>query len=546
MAAHHCSIGLVMAVISALPVALALAGCEGRSIGEDPSVPSNRPAPLEIAAVERQEPSFSVGVNLPPIYDWASTPVMVDLVHQARRFGSPEAPWDEAALLGDDGWPVGDFGVFLATRQAGTSHFPGTYTVRFHGKATITAVASRASIGAAIFDASENLTTVEVTVPEDGNQLALAFTGTGPGIKDLRVIRPGYNPVEPPLFTREFLQHIRLFRTLRLMDWLRTNNNPVRHWAERSTPEASHYSSPQGMPWEYVTTLARESGQDLWINIPAQADDDYVRQLAGLLRRELPATTRLYVEYSNEVWNAQFAQHAQNRALAIEEVQGDPASPLVHDGSDDPALWALRRIAQRGVQISNLFREVFGDAAMMTRIRPVLATQVVNTYLTRTALEYVDTAFGPPSHYFYAVAGAPYFNLGERQVEEGLDTEDVLAAMAASVDALASVNRLDDNISVARRHALPFLAYEGGSDTFGPGSLAAKADASLDPRMEVLCRHYLETWFDSGGGLFMWFHAGAGRWDHPYGSWELTTDLADNDTAKLRCLRAFLDPPGTP
>jgi len=546
MAAHYCIIARVMVVISALPLALVLAGCEGHSTGEDPTVPSTPPAPLEIAAVKRKDPSLSVGVNLPPIYDWTLTPVMVDLVHQARRFGSPEAPWDEAALLGDDGWPVGDFGVFLATRQAGTSHFPGTYAVRFHGRATVTAVASRASIGAAIFDAVENTTTVEVTVPDDGNQLALAFTDTGVGIKDLRVIRPGYDPVEPPLFTREFLEHIAPFQTVRLMDWLRTNHNPVRYWAERSTPEATHYTSPKGMPWEYVTALARETGQDLWINIPAPADDDYVRQLAGLLRRELPTTTRLYVEYSNEVWNVQFAQHAQNRAMAIEEVRGDPASPLAHDGSDDPALWALRRIAQRGVQISNLFREVFGDAAMMTRIRPVFATQVVNTYLTRTALEYVDKVFGPPSHYFYAVAGAPYFNLGARQVEDGLDTEDVLTAMATSIDGLARVNRLSENISIARRHALPFLAYEGGPDTFGPGSLAAKARASLNPRMEGLCRRYLETWFDTGGGLFMWFHAGAGRWEHPYGSWELTTDLADNDTAKLRCLRAFLDPPGAP
>jgi hypothetical protein len=183
---------------------------------------------------------------------------------------------------------------------------------------------------------------------------------------------------------------------------------------------------------------------------------------------------------------------------------------------------------------------------MMTRIRPVFATQVVNTYLTRTALEYVDMAFGPPSHYFYAVAVAPYFNLGARQTEDGLDSEHVLAAMATSIDGLAGVNRLGENISIARRHDLPFLAYEGGSDTFGPGSLAAKARASLDPRMEGLCRRYLQTWFDTGGGLFMWFHAGAGRWDHPYGSWELTTDVVDNDTAKLRCLRSFLAPPEAP
>jgi hypothetical protein len=300
------------------------------------------------------------------------------------------------------------------------------------------------------------------------------------------------------------------------------------------------------MPWEYVTELAIVSNKDLWINIPAQADDGYVRELAGMLKRELPATTRLYLEYSNEVWNAQFEQHAQNRALAIDAVSSDPDARLDHDGSGNPDVWAIRRIAQRGKEISDLFREAFGDAAMMTRIRPVFATQVVNPYLTRVALDYIAAQFGPPHHYFFAIAGAPYFNLGARQIEAGLGTDDILAALAGSIDNLATVNRFAENHDIARRYALPFLAYEGGSDTFGPGSLAAKADASADPRMEGLCRRYLQTWFDSGGGLFMWFHAGAGRWDHPYGSWELTTDIADNDTAKLRCLHSFLNPPAKP
>ena len=546
MAWHLGIIARVTTTVVGLSVTLLLTSCDGDRPENNPANSSVHPAPLKIAAIERQDPSLSIGVNLPPIYDWALTPVMVDLVHQARRFGSPETPWDEAAELADDGWPIGDFGVFLATRQAGSSHFPGTYTVRFRGKATVTTVASRASIGTSSFDPVENTTTVLVTVPEDGNQLALAFTDTGPGIKHLQVIRPGYDPATPPLFTREFLEHIAPFRTVRVMDWLRSNNNPVRSWDERATPEYPRYASPRGMPWEYVTELAIVSNKDLWINIPAHADDGYVRELAGMLKRELPATTRLYLEYSNEVWNAQFEQHAQNRALAIDAVSSGPDARLDHDGSGNPDVWAIRRIAQRGKEISDLFREVFGDAAMMTRIRPVFATQVVNPYLTRVALDYIAAQFGPPHHYFFAIAGAPYFNLGARQIEAGLGTDDVLAALAGSIDNLATVNRFADNHDIARRYALPFLAYEGGSDTFGPGSLAAKADASADPRMEGLCRRYLQTWFDSGGGLFMWFHAGAGRWDHPYGSWELTTDIADNDTAKLRCLHSFLNPPAKP
>ena len=527
-----------MAMLLAGPI---LTGCEGEDGGEAVTRDLRPATSTGTGAIQRQAPSPRLGLNLPPVYDWGLTPMFVDLMDQARRFGSPVAPWDETALLGEDGWPVGDFGIFLATRQEGTSHFPGTYTVRFRGRAEVTLVASRASLGIPNYDSVENITVIDVHVPEDGNQLALAFTETGAGIKDLRVIRPGYDAADPPRFTREFLDHIAPFPTVRLMDWLRTNNNPVARWNLRTTPETKHYASPKGVPWEHVIDLAIVAGKDLWINVPALADDDYVLQLATLLKRQLPATTRIYVEYSNEVWNAQFAQYEQNRSLAITEVRDDPLSPLDHDAVGDENVWGIRRIAQRGKQISELFRATFGEAAMMHRVRPVFATQVVNPYLTSIALEYIDEVFGPPGRYFYAVAGAPYFNLGSRQTEEGLDTDDVLAAMATSIETLPHVNRLEENIALARQYGLPFLAYEGGSDTFGPGSLAAKKAASLHPRMETLCRRYLDNWYDSGGGLFMWFHAGAGRWDTPYGTWELTTDLALDDAPKLRCLHAVLD-----
>lgn len=523
---------------------LALGGCESEdsafSAPWQIQAQGDRRTGIDLAGAEWSDPAQRLGVNLPAVFDWSLTPVYVDLVEQARRFGTPEAPWDENALLGDDGWPVGDFGVFLATRQRGTSHFAGTYSLRFRGRAEVRLVASKGALGAAHHDPALDITTLKLTVPEDGDQLALAFTATGPGIKDLRVIRPGYDADASPRFTREFLDHIAAFGTVRLMDWLRTNNNPVSRWDARATPATTHYASPKGMPWEHVVEFARVTGKDLWINIPALADDDYVRELARLLHRELPADTRLYVEYSNEVWNAQFAQHRQNRELAVEAVRADPRSPLNHDGRNDENTWAMRRIAQRGKEISDLFRGIFGDGAMMTRVRPVLATQVVNPYLTRVALEYIDTLFGPPSNFFYAVAGAPYFNLGSLQTRKGLDTDQVLAAMAASIEALPGINRLEDNVALAHSYRLPFLAYEGGADTFGPGSLAAKAAASLDPRMERLCRRYLDAWYGLGGGLFMWFHAGAGRWDTPYGTWELTTDLSLEDTPKLRCLKAVL------
>ncbi len=522
------------ALAAALLTLVGVAVADGRGTDEPPS-------PIELARAEWEDPANRLGINLPPVFDWSLTPVYVDLVKQARRFGTPDTPWDEKALLGPDGWPAGDFGVYLAARQAGTSHVAGSYTIRFRGRAEVRLVASRGRLGEPRYDAKENITRVALQVPEEADQLVLSFTSTGPGIKDLLVIRPGYDADRPPLFTREFLDHIAPFRVLRLMDLLRTNNSPVRRWSSRATAADTHFASRRGAPWEHVVELARQTGSDLWINIPALAEDDYVRSLARLLHLDLPADTRVYVEYSNEVWNAQFEQYRQNRELAADEVRRDPHSSLVHDGHRDESVWAIRRIAQRGKQISDLFRAEFGDAAMMTRIRPVFATQVVNLYLTRTALEYVDAVFGPPGRFFFAVAGAPYFNLGAEQTKDGLDTERVLTAMARSIEALPRVNHLDENVALAHRYGLPFLAYEGGADTFGPGSLEAKNRASLDSRMESLCGRYLDTWYGHGGALFMWFHAGAGRWNTPYGTWELTTDLARNDTAKLRCLRAVLN-----
>jgi hypothetical protein len=204
---------------------------------------------------------------------------------------------------------------------------------------------------------------------------------------------------------------------------------------------------------------------------------------------------------------------------------------------------AFRRSANRLKEIGDIFADVFGARAVPTRIRPVLAAQVVQPHVARIGLDFIRDTYGPPGRYFHALASAPYFNLGAQQTVDGLTPDEVLAALERSASTVPAVNFYEDNRALATWHGLEWLAYEGGSDTFGPGSLAAKAAANLDPRMEALCERYLRDWYAAGGGLFMWYTAGAGRWDHPHGTWELTTDLARADTPKLRCLDAVLAAP---
>ena len=485
-------------------------------------------------------PADYLGANLPDITDYAYTPVYADLVKQARAFGPIDHPWGgptDIAPVGSDGWPTGEFGIFLMTLPG----MEGTYKASFTGKADVSLSASHNTrIENLRYDAALNRTTFDVVRGSNadnpaGAHMVLIFKNTGAGVKDLKVVRPGYDTLNPPLFTQEFIDHIARFKVLRFMDWLRTNNNPSTTWATRTPPSRPHRSQT-GVPWEHVIALANQTHKDIWINIPVGADDNYVLQLARLLKSTLNADSKLYVEYSNELWNSQFQQFFTNRDLATKEVYDNPQSPLAYDGKTHVDVIGYRRIAKRGKEISDIFRSVYGDAAMMTTVRPVFASQVVQTYVAQLGLEFIEAVYGPPSRYFYAFAGAPYFNLGSLQQVDGLSTDAVLQAMDESVTAMPKQAMFEKNMAFASWYSLPFFAYEGGADTFGQGSIATKKAASLDPRLLDICKRYLSTWYAAGGQMFMWYTAGASNWDTQYGTWGLTTDLALTDVPKIQCI----------
>ncbi len=514
-----------------------LPSCGG---GSATSVAAQTPAPVQSVVT-----AAHLGANLQPIRDWSFTPVYANLMHQARKFGSPAAPWDEAATLGSDGWPVGDFGVVLMTGASKYSGNGGIYKVSFRGQARVKGVATSATVINMSYDAAHDLSSADVLLPANEDQLILAFTGTATGIKDVKVMRPGYDAANPSLFTEAFLNHIARFKTLRFMDWLRTNNNPVTSWESRATPEKTHYASDAGVPWEHIVALANQTRKDIWINLPIGVDDNYVLQLARLLKLILDADSKVYIEYSNEIWNGGFEQYNSNRALAASDVQTNPTSTLIYDGTTKQDLIAFRRVAKRLKELSDIFRGVYGDIAMLSTIRPVLGFQVVQSITAQLGLDFVADVYGPPGQFFYAIAGAPYFDLGDQQIVDGLSTEQVLTAMSKSIQRASIVSDLEADQALAAWYGLKFLAYEGGPATFGPGSLAAKKAANLDPRILGLCVDYLSRWYRQGGDMLMWFMAGAGDWDTQYGTWELTTDLALPDTPKIKCMDTVLGAPPT-
>ncbi len=484
-----------------------------------------------LQAQARSSPD-SLGANLERVTDYSRSHPFADVMKQARGFGPVDRPYDVSVPVpvGPDGWPSTDFGIlFFSDGRVDT----GTYKLSFEGHADLEIVASSAMLKDVTRNAAANTTSADVVVTDRNSTLMLLFRNTGGNVKRIKLMRPGY---KDETFTRVFLDHLLRFDSFRFMDWAQTNDSAVVHWSDRVALDAPTYT-PRGVPWEVMIELANLLRKDVWINVPHQATDDYVTQLAMLFKTTLHPSLHVYVEYSNEVWNFLFGQAQWNLAAAKAEVAADNNSPLKFDGAKDDFAISVRRVAKRLKEISDIFRSVYGPGAFTTRVRPVLAGQMVVPATLEQGLLLVDRIYGPPSRYFWGVAGAPYFHVGTAD-SQTLSVDQLIGALSTAVDQLETTQQFDRNMAIATSSDLAFVAYEGGPDTFGPNNVAVKKAASMDPRMKDICVRYLNTWYSRGFGLFNWFIAGATNWDTPFGTWGLTDDMANQNTPKIQALDA--------
>ncbi len=494
-------------------------------------------------------PTLPLGAGLNGEIDWVRDEAFADMVKTTRGFQT-FASGEPAPKTDGSGWPTEDFFVILSDNGAAIT--PGVYHVSFVGPRTtrLTVFGSSSTVGKPSFDAATGTNSYEVVVPDGVTFFRLDFHATQGQVKQLRVIRPGYDALHPPLFSEEYLALIKARRpnVLRFMDWHATNGNLEREWADRSLPtdatqtarisqrikvnwdkEPHLFENQKGICWEYCVALANQTNCDLWLNVPVMASDDYVQHLAALVKAQLKPGLRVWVEYSNEVWNDSFLQAGMNRDAAVEEVKGQGNSNLAYDGDKGDVTVGDRRYARRALEVGQMFVRAFGPGSFGARVKPVLAYQLV-PYRFANQLAYIRKNYGPPSSYFAALAVAPYFACGNGQGADArtdLRKDDVLNALQASVDHYKTGTTLDEIATLATKYGLKMAAYEGGPDTFGANNIAAKKAASLDPRMKDIMVDYLRMWSSKGGDQFNWFVIGAGKFESPYGTWSITDNLRD-------------------
>lgn len=480
-----------------------------------------------------------IGCNVERIRDWSRSEAFVDVVKQSRGFFRAGTALIEPANKDVNGWPTEDFDIILMTDVAGVQNVAGTYKVSGFSATTpsifgISGIVTVSNVSHSPFNQKFS---ADVTLAPGSAGMILGFRNTGTGVRDLKVIRPGYNATNPPVFTAPFLTHHNRFNDLRFMEWTNTNGHPVSTWDNRTLVSSPSYFVDAGAPWEVCIDLANALKSDLWINVPHLADDAYITSLATLIRDRLAPDLNVYVEHSNEVWNRMFTQYDWN----LQQARAAPASlGIAYDGETSDSILNARFHAWRTWHIAQLFEGVFGEGSLNGRVHVVLAGQQTEPSLIYAGLDYLERFFGPPREYIAAIATAPYFNMGDQQYVDGLTPDQIVLALRQHVNNLPVEMLFEANARMSYWFQIPMMAYEGGSDTAGGTSLESKRLALMDPRMYDLCRDYLTGWFSWGFGGFQWFTGGATSWRTPSGAWGLTEDMSVQNTYRVLAVDSLL------
>ena len=175
------------------------------------------------------------------------------------------------------------------------------------------------------------------------------------------------------------------------------------------------YGTNAGVPIEVMVKLANETHNNMWINIPAEADDNYVRNELQYIKDNLDPSLKVSVEYSNEVWNFAFPQ--SHYALEMgdklwgKDLNGDGVIDSSNNSPEHVSDGWLQYYGYRSAQIAAISKSVFTDTP--GRINNVLATQTYNPGIDSSIITGVTKAnVGAVSTLFNQLAVTTYFGGG--------------------------------------------------------------------------------------------------------------------------------------
>ncbi len=470
----------------------------------------------------------TVGMNLAAPRYWVRGFQLNNIAHAAGEWLSQPADlssWNDGRPLsiGSNGYPdtlsIGQAAVAPLTTHNGRCYPAGLYELSWRGRGEVSLVDAHIQLAAGV----GSRRVYKVAAPSDiGLRVVIHATDPSDPVRGIEIIPPGGSSDDRALHP-DYARLLDGVGVVRMMDWGFTNNSSAERWEARAEESDFSWATPRGVPWTAQIAAANQTGADLWLCVPHRADDDYVRRLAGLVEQRLRHDLRVWVEYSNEVWNGQFEQHhwvAEHLARA-----GEPLP---------------RAYGRRAAEVFRVFAGVLPDK----RVVNVMAGQTGNPWVLEQALDAAIAHGGTPE----AAAVTAYF--GSMQTEglaalrpaPGGDCGPAIALLRTGISTdLHTLWRA--NAQIASSHGLPLVAYEGGQHLAATNAQQRK-DAGLiawlkqlneQGAMRGLYHHLRATWGEAGGRTIVYYND-LGAWDN-FGCWGHLRRIDDPREPKWAAVR---------
>ena len=539
--------------------------------------------------------TLPVGMNLAGIADWSRGFPFLNLMWGARIWATNnaniEGPWNTEMTrfleLDDDGYPLevpfrppaaqDDQHVFTVLPNRVKA---GRYVMLYDGEGDI-ATAGMTKI----IDAKPGR--IEISMEHGGSDdhletITISRSVRGNHIRNIRIVPIEHEKTDLDAnpFRSDILEFCKPWHCLRFMDWMSTNYAIDRRWADRK--KRSFYTQigvgagvdglPEGEQWkqkwssgiaiELCIQLANMTRTNAWLCVPHLADDEYIAEMARLVKETLDPSLKVYLEFSNEVWNWSFAQAqwALRSELAGDLVTavGDPPpwagrvkpssfkDGVVVEGAGEGADHVVR-LAALMRRCFKIWEDVFTgtDRKRLVRVCGVQGDWIENSTIS---LDWVMKHGGcdalSPGGYF-----GPDDDLYKVWDAKGaaLTVSDVISDMRRVI--VNNQKFVRSFAQLARRYRLQLIVYEGGQHLQPEGQAEkpynpALAKVQKHPEMYDLYRQHLDVYANARCNLFCAFSSVTIQGSR-YGSWGHVEHYGQ-DPADMPKYRAILEANSAP
>lgn len=491
------------------------------------------------ASAAQQATQARMGINLAGPADWSTELPFVDAFRTSRTWVSQKkgAAWGQGPDLALDelGWvkklEPGCWAEAMVCTIGG-GHYPaGVYTVHYEGEGKLDFGKS-----AKIKEAAPGRMLIEVDSSKGGFSVQIKETNPQNYIRNIHVIMPGFEKTwEKEPFHPVFLKRWKGFACFRFMDWMHTNGSDISKWSDRPTLRHATFSR-RGVALEWMIELCNQQKIDPWFCMPHLADDDFVRHFAQMVKDRLDPKRKIYIEYSNEVWNGQFKQSKHAGERGVELGLGPKDKPW-------EAGWHYTAV--RSMEIFTIWEDVFGGHDRFVRVLPSQAgvTSVSDGVLGfRDAARHADALATAP-YMGYSIGRGKTTELGEHMKDWTVDQMLDHFEKTAFAD---SLKRMAKDKAMADKYGLKLVAYEAGQHMVAfvkDQELVRKISRTMHacnrhPRMGAMYTRYYDEWAKLGGAEFAVFSS-ISAWSN-HGAWGLA-EYYDSPPADYPKLAATLE-----